>query len=122
MKHFLRLLFIGSVLFVLLGLFQQSQDDMDSGRLAASGLEQIFPDSGILTQQQDLPSPVPFSTDSPPPGFTLKAHCNSQKSFHSLHSKQELQLYKLIFEDMKPDLFFRTGFYLNISSRNNIRS
>lgn len=122
MKHFLRLLFIGSVLFVLLGLFRQSQDDANSGRLAACGLEQIVPASGILAPTQDLPSPVSFSTDSPLPGFTLKAHCNSQKSFHSLHSKQELLRSQCIYKDIKPDLQLRTGLRLYNSTREDMQS
>lgn len=122
MKHFLRLLFIGSVLFVLLGLFQQSQDERDAARLATSGLEQVIPASGILAQQQDLPSPESFSTDSPPPGFALKAHCNSQKSFHSRHSKQALLRSQSIYKEIKPDLLLRTGVRLYNSSREEIQS
>ena len=47
MKHFLQIVFIGSVLFVLLGVYNQ-QERVASFDLPGNDLEQVFHSDGIL--------------------------------------------------------------------------
>jgi hypothetical protein len=122
MKHFLRLLGICSVLFILLGLFGQNQDPADSGKLSADGMEQVMAPSGILAQHQELPAPVSCSTDAPPPGSSIHDPAKSQQHVSSLHSKLQLVHSKQVFGEIKDDLQQRTGAYLYTSSRKDIRS
>ncbi|MEN8203640.1 MAG: hypothetical protein ABFS28_13670 [Bacteroidota bacterium] len=122
MKHFLRLSFIASVLFVLLGLFKQTNEYPDSGVLAPDGLEQTIDQSGILSSHQEVPSLVSISSDSPAPGFAINELRKLQEELRSIQSKCQLVHFEDIFKEIQYDLLQRTGRYLYDSPGNKILS
>ena len=122
MKHFLRLCFIACVLFVLLGLFRQTQETAAAGSLQEIGWEQQIPRSGMLTPQQELPSPVLIRADVPPARFPLADPCHVQENIIAIQLHQQLVVSEFIFQGIKPDLLQRTGHCLYPTSRKEIRS
>lgn len=122
MKQFLRLVFLGSVLFVLLGLYSQNRDHSDSARADLDGIEQIASPSGILSHQQEIPSLVSLNFESPTPKQALSKIRKFQEEHFSIRSKSQLELAECLYEDIKYDLFCREGLYLYYSTRQHIQS
>jgi len=122
MKHFLRLLFVGAVLFVLLGLFRHTQDQAPSGDLAKAGVEQVLNQSGILSHQQEIPSPGSFSPDSFTPDQAKNDFRYLREKVFSKQSMIRLEQSNYIFGEIKYELLQRTGRHLLLSSRKEILS
>lgn len=122
MKHFLRLLFIGSVLFVFLGLFSQNGDQSHSGLSDLDGKEQVVNQSGILSHSQESSSLVPLSAEELAPGQALSDIRKFQEDLYCNQSKSQLELAECLYQDIKYVLLHRTGLYLYNSSSKEILS
>ena len=115
-------MFIGSVLFVLLGLFSQTRDQSHPGFSNLDGKEEVVNHSGILPHQQETPSLVPLSLEALAPGQALSNIRKFQEDFYSNRSKSQLEQAECLYQDIKYDLLHRAGLYLYCSNNKEILS
>jgi len=121
-KHFLRLLFIGSVLFVLLGLFSDTQNHSDPGISDPDGIEQVAQQAGILSHPQKLPFHISFLPEALTSGQSLTDIRKFKEEHSSNLLRSQLVRSDCIYEDIKCDLLHRKGLLLHHPSRKEIGS
>jgi hypothetical protein len=121
MLSYLRLLFVGTVLLVLLGIFNDQRSEHTIERSEPSGLEQDLVQSGFPPFDPVQTSPQVFSTQSYP-GGNLECIRLSQETYRSRLSLSTFQEARRISGDISPDLLRRTGQFNHKYSRTEIPS
>jgi hypothetical protein len=111
MFNYLRLLFVGSVLLIVLGLYNGQNSRAEINNIAANGIEQTSKD----------PAHLPFD---PLPGRYIQSPCNTppqgspaflrqiQQTDLSRQSNRRIQMARKIVDDIRPELLFRTGRFI----------
>jgi len=111
MLNYLRLLFVGSVLLIVLGLYHGQNSRQEVNILAVNDVEQTSKDSAHL----------PFD---PLPGRFTQSPCNNpplgnpaylrqiQETDLSRQNNHRIQMARKIVDDIRPELLFRTGRFI----------
>lgn len=115
MKSYLRFLFVGIVLLVLLGLFDKQQSDHDVDRSEPAGLEQSLLPSGFLPLDPVNTVPQLFSSQSYP-GGGLEGIWLKQEAYLSRLANNKFQKARWISGEISPDLLQRTGQFIHNNS------
>ena len=121
MLSYLRFLFVGTVLLVLLGLFNDQRSEHIMDRSEPVGLVQALDQSGFPPHDPVQASPRVFSTQSYP-GGNLECIRFVQEAHRSRLSNSTFQEARRISEDISPDLLRRTGQFIHKNSRAEIPS
>ena len=121
MLSYLRFLFVGTVLLVLLGLFNDQRSEHTLERTKPAGLEQALVQYGFPPLDPVQASPQVFSTQSYP-GGNLECIRLSQEDYRSRRANSAFQEARRISGDISPDLLRRTGQFIHMNSRTEIPS
>jgi len=120
-KSYLRLLFVGSVFLVLLGLFNEPGSDRDFEGSESDGLEQTAVQSALLPLDpiHDISrlSSTPYHPEGKPEHIR-----RSQETHRSRLLTSEIQICKRIRGEISPDLLQRTGYFIVFHSGSEIPS
>ncbi|TFH27748.1 MAG: hypothetical protein E4H10_02775 [Bacteroidia bacterium] len=111
MKSYLRLLFVGSVLLVLLGLFNNQRSDQTADRSEPAELEQTAVHSGFLPLENFHITPQSLSSQNYNEGLleNMRLH---QETHRSRISKNEFLVARQISRDISPGLLQRPGHFI----------
>ena len=114
MNNYLRLLLVGSILIILLGLFNNQSDDTIARIQVPEGIEFVEFQPGILPVSLGCPSPPSISFNS-----TAQNPClGNSKLFENQISKGIVNLFISIesgFTDRKPQVICKTGQFLHLN-------
>ena len=121
MKSYLRLLFVGSIFLVLLGLFNEKGSDRGFERSESKNLEQTAVQSALLPLDPNHVisklSSIPYHPKGKPEHMR-----RSQETHRSRLSKNEYQMARRIIGEISPGLLQRTGHFIYCHSEAEIPS
>ena len=121
MKRYLQILFIGSVLFVLLGLFNQ-QERVGSPDLPVNDLEQLIHSEGILAYHHEISSK---NSKVNKQDFTGQQLVDIRKPHETTYSNNIRSGYKIsleIYSDIMQALLHMKGLFTHSLSSKEILS
>lgn len=121
MKHFLQILFIGSVLFVLLGLFNQ-QERLASPDLPGNDPEQILYNEGILAFHYQDSTKYSKIKEQDSAGQELIDIRKPRETIYSNHIRSEYQISIKIYSDIMRALLHMKGLFPHLLSGKEILS
>ena len=121
MKSYLRLLFVGTVLLIVLGLFNDQRSKPDDQQSETGGLEQTEVQSALLPLDPFQTTSLLSSSQNYPRGFRNYMR-HSQETRLSRLSKNELQVARRIIGEISPNLLHRTGHFIYCHSGAEIPS
>jgi hypothetical protein len=121
MLSYLRFLFVGTVLFILLGIFNDQRSEHTMERSEPAGLEQALVQSVFPPFDPVQASPKVFSTQSYP-GGNLESIRFGQEAHRSRLANSTFQEARRIRGDIYPDLLRKTGQSIHKNSRTEIPS
>jgi hypothetical protein len=115
MFNYLRLLFVGSVLLIVLGLYNAQNSRTEANSLALDGVEQTSKNSAHLPFDLLAGRFIQSPCNNPPqgnPAFLRKI----QEFDLSRQSNRRIQMARKIVDDIRPELLFRTGSFIYCQS------
>ena len=121
MKHFLQILFIGSVLFVLLGLSNQ-QERVASPDLPVDDLEQVFHTDGILAYHHQYSGKNTKVNKQDSSGQELVDIRKPHETIYSNNIRSEYKISLEIYSDIMRALLHMKGLFPHILSGKEILS
>ena len=116
MNHYFRLLFVGSILFVLLGIFSDRSDNILVQTSDSEEIEHVEFQAGILP---DHPQRLSSETSSAIPGeqagdlFGIRRH---QEVQFTKNIMQQFGMYSAIYLNNKPVIICITGHFLHLDA------
>lgn len=121
MKNFLRILFLGAVLFIVLGLFNAQSSERDAPASESPGVEQCNLQFAILPADpfKITPSPVPSPEQ---PGMNPGQKRMDREVQLNRLAGIRMQLATRIMEDISPVLLQRSGHLIQGIPRTEIPS
>lgn len=121
MKSYLRFLFVGAVLLVLLGLFNSQRNEDTVDRSEPTVLELALRQNGFLPLDPVQSSTQVFSSQNYPDG-SLEFIRLSQETHLSKLANEKLLEARWIIGEISPDLLQRTGHFIHKNSGSEIPS
>ncbi len=121
MKSYLRLLFVGSVLLIVLGFYNEQNRNMEIHDSASAGIEQTLIKSALLPYEPVPSAPILSSVHCPSDG-KLVFFRYKLETYLSRQSDRRIQIAKRVVNDISPDLLFRTGGFIYSQSKTEVPS
>ena len=122
MNHYFRLLFVGSILFVLLGLFNKQSEKSLAHNQGPEEIENVEIQAGILPTHfvPSLDQTIP-STSGEQPGETQGKQRHQEYHFGK-NTKQQFALYAENYLNCKPMIICMTGQFLHLAEGHEVPS
>jgi len=120
-KHFLQILFIGSVLLVLLGLYNQ-QERLTSPDLQGNDLEQVLHSDGILAYNHQISAKISKIKGQDSAGQELVDLRKPHETNYSNHIRSEYKISLGIYSDIMRTLLHMKGLFPHLLSGKEILS
>ncbi len=120
-KHFLQILFIGSVLFVLLGLFNQ-QERVTSPDLPVDDLEQVIHSDGILAYHYQSSAKNSKIKEQDSAGQVSVDIRKPHETIYSNHIRSEYKISIKVYSDIMQALLHMKGLFPHLLSGKEILS
>ena len=121
MKSYLRLLFVGSVLLVVLGLYNKQNQDTTPASSEAIGTVHA-PLIAALPSYEPLPPALTHSSVPDPSEGKLKHQWLRKEQDLTRQFDLSFQLASKIIREISPDLLFRKGGFIQSLSKKEIPS
>lgn len=121
MKNFLRILFLGAVLLVVLGLFKSQSSDREEPVSESPGLEQCSLQSAILPAEPFKVAPSLIPSPIQPGGDPEQKWLGREVQLTRLAGIR-IQNARRIMEDISPGLLHRMGHLIHSFPRTKIPS
>ena len=118
MNNYFRLLFISSVLFILLALFDRSSGESIAQGSGFGDIEHVDVHPGILPCQPENPSSHSGSTNTVERHFDLAGNRKFQENLFSGSIRKQLSSIELRYADCKPEIICKTGQFLHLANGN----
>ena len=122
MNHYFRLLFVGSILFVLLGLFNKQSEKSLAHNQYPEEIEYVEIQAGILPTHfvPSLDQTIP-STSGEQPGETQGKQRHQEYHFGK-NTQQQFALYAENYLNSKPMIICMTGQFLHLAEGHEVPS
>ena len=122
MNQYFRLLFVGSILFVLLGLFNKQSEKVLAHNQDSEEIEHVEFQAGILpTHFVPSPDQTTPSTSGEQPG-EIQGKQRHQEYYFEKNTRQQFGLYAEKYLNSKPVIICMTGQFLHLATGHDFPS